>query len=160
MRRTVQRTACRAHRNYPQTAVSSHTPATLLRSPTGLLANSNVKALSSAKRVSVSQFSTTARARLAEVVDHTPEPAEEEEIEHAQDQVDVCIVGGGPAGLCAAIKIKQLAAEKGKEVRVVLLEKGGEIGQKHLMLQPHRLIIPQALIFSLEQSSNLELWMN
>ena len=41
---------------------------------------------------------------------------------------DVVVVGGGPAGLGAAIRLKQLAAEKGTEVSVCLLEKGSEIG--------------------------------
>ncbi|MFZ5609256.1 MAG: electron transfer flavoprotein-ubiquinone oxidoreductase [Pseudomonadota bacterium] len=41
---------------------------------------------------------------------------------------DVVIVGGGPAGLAAAIRLKQLAAEKGHEVSVCVLEKGSEIG--------------------------------
>ena len=41
---------------------------------------------------------------------------------------DVVIVGGGPAGLAAAIRLKQLAAEKGSELSVALLEKGSEIG--------------------------------
>ncbi|KAJ7435031.1 FAD/NAD-P-binding domain-containing protein [Mycena galericulata] len=45
-----------------------------------------------------------------------------------EELVDVCIVGGGPAGLSAAIRLKQLEAETGKEVRVVVLEKGSEVG--------------------------------
>ncbi|KIP03278.1 hypothetical protein PHLGIDRAFT_31870 [Phlebiopsis gigantea 11061_1 CR5-6] len=49
-------------------------------------------------------------------------------VERAQDDVDVCIVGGGPAGISAAIRLKQLEQEKGKELRVVVLEKGGEAG--------------------------------
>ena len=41
---------------------------------------------------------------------------------------DVVIVGGGPAGLSAAIRLKQAAAEKGLELSVCVLEKGSEIG--------------------------------
>jgi len=41
---------------------------------------------------------------------------------------DVVIVGGGPAGLAAAIRLKQLAAETGAELGVCVLEKGSEIG--------------------------------
>src|SRR5918998_4782094 len=41
---------------------------------------------------------------------------------------DVVIVGAGPAGLSAAIRLKQLAAESGRELSVCILEKGGEIG--------------------------------
>ncbi|WP_414900391.1 electron transfer flavoprotein-ubiquinone oxidoreductase [Sphingomonas flavalba] len=41
---------------------------------------------------------------------------------------DVVIVGGGPAGLAAAIRLKQLAAENSAELSVCVLEKGSEIG--------------------------------
>src|SRR4029077_11779937 len=43
-------------------------------------------------------------------------------------EVDVLFVGAGPASLAGAIRLRQLAAERGSELSVMVIEKGGDIG--------------------------------
>ena len=43
-------------------------------------------------------------------------------------EVDVLIVGAGPSGLAAAIRLMQLAQENERELMVTVVEKGSEVG--------------------------------
>ncbi|WP_035894178.1 electron transfer flavoprotein-ubiquinone oxidoreductase [Legionella oakridgensis] len=71
-------------------------------------------------------------------------------------EYDVLIVGAGPSGLAAAIKLKQLAAAQNKDVRICVLEKGAQVGAHILsgaVLEPRSL---QALLPDTWQEAPLD----
>lgn len=89
------------------------------------------------------------------------------------DETDVLVVGGGPVGLAAAIRLKQLTREKdgSQDLRVVVIDKGGEIGSHILsgaVIEPRALneLIPDwsskgaPLSVSVKQDSMLFLTRN
>lgn len=117
------------------TSIRPHTPATYSPRP-----RQHVAAATTA-------LPLLARRGMATIADATPEEraaADELLLEPREaDEVDVCIVGGGPAGLAAAIRLKQLDNEQGSgELRVIVLEKAPDMGAHILsgaVLEPRAL---------------------
>ena len=60
---------------------------------------------------------------------------------------DVLTVGAGPAGLSAAIRLKQLSIEKGVDLSVCVVEKGAEVGTGQLSCElNHVPLLPSLLL--------------
>ncbi|CAG0886662.1 unnamed protein product [Darwinula stevensoni] len=97
--------------------------------PTGIL-------LTSVKRLSQQTFSAQSFPKITShytIVPRESDPRwKDVPMERFVDEADVVIVGGGPAGTSAAIRLKQLAAEHNKDLRVCLVEKAAELGRHNL----------------------------
>ena len=83
--------------------------------------------LSSSSSSSFVAASRMSRRALATAVD-SGDNDDPRKAPRDSDEADVVIVGAGPAGLSTAIRLRQLAEKAGKDLRVVVVEKGPEVG--------------------------------
>ncbi|KAF9290181.1 hypothetical protein BGZ68_007765 [Mortierella alpina] len=131
--------AARANLNAPRRTLITLTAALERRQVTALAQKATFKNNHS-QQTAIRAFSQSLPRLNAEDEDEGEE--DPTKAERFADETDVVIVGGGPAGLSAAIKLKQLANADGRELRVVLVEKAGEIGAHTLsgaVLEPRAL---------------------
>ena len=136
----------------PSLTASAETLAATMLAALSVLRGSRAPAVATAAAAMLSTCTPSPAQRLTthhSVVPRDTDPRwKDVDMTRTQDEADVVIVGGGPAGLSAAIRIKQLAAGAGRDVRVVVLEKAAEIGAHTLsgaVLEPRALdeLFPQ-----------------
>jgi hypothetical protein len=95
--------------------------------------------LSSLKKLNASygSFLTSASRSFASVSNQEVDPRLT--AERTVIDTDVMIIGAGPAGLSAAIRLKQLANAEGKEINVTVIEKASQLGMQFIKLNRYNI---------------------